>query len=454
MRERDARITCLPERTFDLLTTHIRMIKRIPTRFRVHIKNLLWAAAEYVSLPLLNLLATPIFIKTLGTAGFALWMLALSVSGMAGIAGLGMSSAAMKYVAEFRGRGEHEAVAGVIRQTLCIALCGGAIVAGCISLCAPLLARHAFPAMGEFEEVTAVIIGAAVLLFISQADSVFAAAIKGFERFDLGARLDMAIKFLFIAITIAAAVLTQKIFVVIAAALAVASLGLVARATLACRVVGASVFLPRWEPSLAREVLQFGVWNWLQGIASSLFTYFDRLLIASTLGAVAMAHYSICTQLASQVHSIPAAGLSALLPLASRKLGENRATDMARINQLSVLVNVVFALLLALPLWSFSKEILSLWIGSEIAGSSSKLLFWMTLVYFLLSLSVAPYYLLLAQGQARFVSIVNLSGGVVTTIAALVLIPVFGLIGGVLARSFYLPILSLTFLRLSWRKLS
>jgi len=407
-----------------------------------------WSVLEYLFYPLMMLATTPILLRLLGQEDFGLWMLVGAVSGMAGVAGLGMGAATMKYVAQYRGSGETDKVAAVVRQTLAIALIGGVILGSTIVVCSPLLARYVFPDMGAHEKVAIALSLGALILIIQQADGVLTAAIKGFERFGTAAPLEISLKVSIFGASLLVASLTRDVLSVLATAAAVSLLGLVARAMLARRVVGASVHWPAWQPTLAREVLSFGLWNWLQGISGALFLYFDRFLIGALMGAQAVAQYSICTQLASQVHSIPAAGFSFLLPLMSRRIGAEAGADMHRLYRYAIIANAALAALLALPLLIFGRPILVLWVGVDMALQVSDLLFWLTLAYFMLAFSVAPHFLLLGRGEAKFVSVTNIAGGVMTTLGAALAVPPLGLIGGVIGRTLYSPVLAVCYGRL------
>jgi hypothetical protein len=85
--------------------------------------------------------------------------------------------------------------------------------------------------------------------------------------------------------------------------------------------------------------------------------------------------------------------------------------------------------------------------GRDFAAESSHILLWLTLAYFVLSLNVAPYYLLLGHNEARYVSVTNLAGGGMGLIAAVILLPTLGVIGAAQARM----VLGLATLANYWR---
>lgn len=309
------------------------------------------------------------------------------------------------------------------------------------------LAHHVFGQMGSPAKVEQTLFIAASLLLVQQFDVVFAAALKGMERFDIAARMEILIRLVTVAACVAAAWLTRDLLVVLLTYLASACFALVFRGVVAGRLVGGFVLLPAWSRERAGEVFSFGMWSSLQGLAAALFQNADRMIIGAYLGAGPVAYFSVCTQLAQQIHTIPAAAMSVLLPLVSRK-SAGPAGGLRRVRRLSVLLNFMFAGVLALALFVIGPAFLVWWMGSEFAAQTGNLLTWLVLGYFVLALAVAPHFLLLGRGEARFVSLSNIVGGIATLLSALVLIPVAGLVGAAWSRLAYGPVLAVSFARL------
>jgi O-antigen/teichoic acid export membrane protein len=416
-------------------------------RLATHARNAGWSTVEYLFYPLLMLAATPAYVDRLGAPDYGLWMLVAAITGFGSAANFGMGTATVRFVAACRGRDDPGGVAATVRQTLSIAVGGGLFFAIALLAAAPWLARHVFENMGSTDKVGQTLVIAAFLLFVQQFDAVYASAIKGLERFDVASRTEMAIKLTLVGTCLATAWLTRDLIYVLGILCAVTCAGVLARGVIAGRLIGAGVLLPGWSREGAREVFSFGVWNCLQGMAAALFQNADRLLIGAYLGAGAVAYFSVCTQLAQQIHTLPAAAMAVLLPLAARRSVTGSA-GLARIRKLSVGVNLLVASLLALGLFLIGPRFLNWWMGAEFAGHAQGVLPWLTLGYFLLALGVAPHFLLLGQGQARFVSLSNIAGGAATLLCAALLIPAAGVLGAAWSRIAYGPLLVVNYVRL------
>jgi O-antigen/teichoic acid export membrane protein len=287
----------------------------------------------------------------------------------------------------------------------------------------------------------------AVLLVLQQLEFVFAAALKGFERFDLAAAIDVAARLAGVGAGLAAAYATRDLAAVIAAGVAVSAVSLVARAAMASRVAGAPVYRPVPLRSIPGEVLRFGAWAAAQGLAGALLGHLDKLVIGWFLGASAVTYYSVCTQLAQQVHALPAAALAFLLPLTSRRgaLGSGALAPRR-----AIALGAALAVALAVALLALGIPFMRLWMGEAFTAAAGPLLPWLVGAYLLLGLNVAPHYLLLGAGEARFVSLANIAGGLASSLGTVLLVPALGLVGGALARGLYGPVLLASYARL-WR---
>jgi O-antigen/teichoic acid export membrane protein len=415
---------------------------------RPHLRNASWSTAEYLFYPVLMLVATPVLVATLGTAGFGLLMLTNAIAGIGTAGSLGMGAATIKFVSSAMGRDDRAGAVRVVRTTLGLMLLGTAFIAIVIAVAAPYLAGSVFSKMGERGEVTLALMFAAFNLVAMQTDGVYAAGLRGLERFGTAARLEIAFKLGAVAVAMAAAWVSRDVVAVLAATGACLVASALAKGWMLGRVLGGSVLrVEIADRTLLRTVLGFGWWNWLSGIGSLLFVHADRLLIGALVGAKAVGYYAVCTQLAQQVHALPAASMAFLFPLISRKLSSADASSLARVRDYGVAVNLAISLALGVGMILFGPYLLALWMGRDFAAESSAILLWLTVAYFVLALNVAPYYLLLGKNEARYVSVANLAGGGMGLVAAVILLPMLGVIGAAQARL----VLGLTTLANYWR---
>src|SRR5581483_4871237 len=72
-----------------------------------------------------------------------------------------------------------------------------------------------------------------------------------------------------------------------------------------------------WPTSDSREirlVLHPGFFVWMQSVCGVLFGHLDRILLAVSFGAAALAPYAVCVQFAQPIFGLSASGLHFLFP--------------------------------------------------------------------------------------------------------------------------------------------
>jgi O-antigen/teichoic acid export membrane protein len=211
-------------------------------------------------------------------------------------------------------------------------------------------------------------------------------------------------------------------------------LRLAVKAWVASKLLGA-VPKPSWDRPRMATVFAFGKWTWVQALGAALFSTADRFLVGASLGAEALARYSICLQLAQQVQTIPAAGAQFLFPAISRR--REAGEDYRRLAIRASLAIAALGAAMALPLALLPGPILRIWVGPEIAASSAGVLTWLAVAFAILAASVGPFYVLLGSGRERYATLVSLGAGLLAAVVAYLLLARLGLIGAVGGRLTY-----------------
>jgi O-antigen/teichoic acid export membrane protein len=276
---------------------------------------------------------------------------------------------------------------------------------------------------------------AAVLIWLDQVDNVFASSLKGAERFAEAARIEMVARFCQISFCALIVVNLPRLTLVYSALIVVA----IARTLAKALFVRHEFSLPKITFG-ARDldrILRYARWGWVQGLGGLLFGMADRFVIASLLGPTVLAQYSVAVQLAQQAHAIPAAGMSVLFPKVSRRIATGRGIPVLRLTFFATGAALLVGGLIAIPLVLFPFEVLALWVGKDIARSSSELLRSLSIAYCMLVTNVAPHFMLLGLGNVRAIALSSIVAGVVSVATAVLLIERSGVIGAAWARTVY-----------------
>jgi O-antigen/teichoic acid export membrane protein len=380
-------------------------------------------------------IATPLFLSTVGTEAFGLWLLMNSVVALGGLVGLGTAEATVRFVADARGRRNLALATDAVQHNLLIGMFGSGVLGLLLILASPVLAVTVFEAMGDRGEVVTALIVAATMLFVQQVSGIFAAAIKGFEDFRRAARIEVTVRACAVGSASIAAWETKHIGAALMIFLAVNVLGVAWRALAVTQLLGRLAWLPLWRPMLARESWRFSRWIWMNAIVASVIASFDKLLVGSMLGAAPLAHYGIALQLASLVLILPGTGLGFLVPVVRKKL--SGGDDTRRLTRVALAANAAVTGTLAVLLLVSGRLVLDIWVGSAIADEIVNLFYLLLGAFAISSLAVAPQYLLVASGEARYCSLVFLAAAAIGSTATASMIPVLGLQGAAFARYAY-----------------
>lgn len=415
-----------------------------------HAKNAGWSVVEYLFFPFMAIVTTPFFLSVLGQEEFGLGALITAITSLSGPANLGMAAVTVKFVSSLRGAGDYQGSVQVVRKTLALACAAGLSVSLVVVLFADMLATSLFSGMGDHGRVALALQIGAVTLAISQAEMVFSSAIKGCERYDITARLEIAMRLASMAIALLLAWIWKSVIVMLLAGVFLSLINCAIKAAIASRIVGGPVWKMSLRVPVKGALLSFAGWSWLQTNAGAVFQIFDRILVGSALGAAPIAAYTVTTQLGSQVHAVPAAAMAFLFPTLSRKLGAGQHESARRVEAIGVLLTMGMVIGLGAFFSLFRVQILTLWLGAEFASQYSELFLWIVLAYTILGLGIAPHFLLLGRGDVKFLSLLGMAGGALSLVGMLVLVGPFGLLGIVWARALYGIVTLLSVVRLAY----
>lgn len=420
-----------------------------PSHRRRTLRNGLHATAEYISQPLGMLLAAPYLLCHLGASQFGVWVLASAAVYSGNIVSSGFGDAAVKYVAMYRGRNDSAGIARIVRGMISINLVLGSLFAAALWFVAPYAVAHIAHIDGNLQMtcLQSFRIGS-LLLVIRSIDSVFVSTLRAYECYSPAVRISVCSR---IAILIAAILLVARdrgVVEIMLATLIISILAAVAQSFAVRTVAGSMLLLPSIHLETLALLADFGCFSWLQAVSAAAFGQADRLVIGVFLGAPAVATYALCAQAAQTIHGIVAAGFHALFPHLSSRLESEPLSNLRHIVGMAFETNLTLAALLGLPIIVFSRPILSLWMGPDFAREAWPILSILGGAFALFALNVTAHYTMLAIGQVRLVTVLNLIAGASMLLLMLFLTPKFGVVGTASARLLCGPITCLLYLRL------
>lgn len=400
-----------------------------------HIRNSIWAITEGVGYPVLLLTATPIFLTNLGPSQFGLWSLLTTITSAGMIVSVGLSASIIKLVAEVAHTTELS-VNPIVRGSIAVAAIAGGVLALATVTAMSIASVSLLSKMGSQQAVIATGATAAILLWVEQFDTVLSSFLKGAERFSLAARMEIGLKFFQILCCILVVIFFKEIMLLYITLIVTASIRLFAKAL---------VIKSKWpnldlRPSInsSEKILAYSKWGWIQGGGSLFFAVADRLIVGTTMGSVSLGYYSIATQFVAQLHSLTSSAFSIITPRISKHTMSGSMTPQFRNDIVKLIVtNISISSIGALLLLIFGPWLFRVWVGENVAAGISTIFPILVLSYFLLSISIVPYFFLNGIGQMKFIALVCISGGILSLIIGLILIPSHGLMGAAISRCMY-----------------
>jgi O-antigen/teichoic acid export membrane protein len=189
----------------------------------------------------------------------------------------------------------------------------------------------------------------------------------------------------------------------------------------------------------AGRMMRYGGWMWLAALAGVAYTSADRIVIGRSLGAAAAGRYNVYLQITQVIHFIPSSVFAFSLPAFSRLAAQSGAAsaEIRRTYQAYLRAVCVAAIGFAAAMMAFWPVISRVFLGTAYAGAPLGVPALLTLNFLLLACNVAPYYLLIALGHARTVSMITTISMLAALVLMAVLIPRYGIEGAALARLAY-----------------
>lgn len=404
-------------------------------------RNSFYSVIQFVIPTLLLLGLTPVLIHRMGIENYGLWMLATSVLGLMGVAEFGLNTAISKFVAEFVGNRDTNALSQVVSGSLVAYVLLG------LGLIFPLYAN--FPALaGIFEpsetlssdQIGSVIrlasFGFLPLLFRSGAMAI----LVGFQRFEFPVIMTVGYQILSYTAALIVTLSGGSVAQVVGSTVVVLWITALAGVFVALRMLkhfNVKFTLAHSKKTL-RNLFSFALISGISGLGSRLFSFADRLAVGAVLGLEAVAYYTVIISMATKILQFSGALTSALMPAVSAWMASG-AVDRVRTYFLKTTA-VVFSLniLIAGLLLGLSSPLLYLWMGDIFASHALLPFRVLVVIYALISLNAPAHFVAFGVGKPGINALTGLAGGCLTIVLILIWAKTGGLLGAAFANGGYL----------------
>ena len=403
-----------------------------------HLSNAAYGIVDYIAYPVGMLLVAPVLLRHLGVAQYGVWIISTAVVSTGGIIASGFGDANIQYVASIRSRQNLSILQGGVRSMMGINMLLGSLLALITGMLAGVFARHVVPNdIGLQSSCLWALRIASVLILVRAIESVCISTQRAFERYGAAVRISIFARLLALAVAVLLTYQGLGVVVIMVATAVFLIAGTVIQVFRLKRHLDVKSMLPSFDRVATTALFSFGIFSWLQAVASVIFSQSDRLILGASLGATSVTAYALCVQMAQPIYGIAASGLHFLFPYLSGRHAIAPQPALKKAVLVALMINLLMVTVETLSALLWGQRVLREWVGENIAQSASAVLTPIVWSFALLGLNVTGYYTMLALGHVRTVTWLNLAGGAGMLCMMALLLPHAGIRGVALARVFY-----------------
>jgi O-antigen/teichoic acid export membrane protein len=387
-----------------------------------------------LALPLLvALFAMPVLTRGLGTDRFGVLTLAWVVLGYFSLFDFGLGRAMTKLVAEKIGLGEEEAIPTLVWTSLALmAVLGlvGAVLAFAIS---PWLVYDILriPDRLEAESLRSFYL-LAVSIPIVTSTAGLRGVLEATQRFDLvnAVRIPLG-AFTFLG-PVAVLPFSRSLVPIVLVLLLGRAVAWAAHLLLCFRVLPTLRSRPILDLVSAVPLLRFGGWISVSNIIGPLMVTLDRFVIGAMVSVSAVAYYTAPYEVVTKLWMIPAALTSVLFPAFAAAWVRDQARA-AHLFRQAVKYTFLLVFPVTLVIVTLGHEGLTLWLGSQYAEKSTRVLQWLAIGVFLNCLAQMPFALIQAAGRPDLTAKLHVAELPFYLISLWLMLRAFGIEGAAIA---------------------
>jgi O-antigen/teichoic acid export membrane protein len=374
---------------------------------RVVYKNILWSLLG-AGVPILVAIFTiPPLIIGLGDERFGVLAIGWVVMGYFVLSDLGIGLATKKYISGFGSDTQTDSSCALVWTSLLMLFFLGVVASVIFAMITPYLVRDVFKVSAELRaeaETTFFWLAASIspLLITSGLRNI----LEGRQRFDLtnllkipAGLINCLVPYLILNVSMDVSFMMFSIF-----------LGrlvmLLAHIFMAHNIILELKQRPRVSRLSFLLLLNFGLWATLSSLMLPIYLVADRLFVASLFGLASAIYYITPYEVITKLWIISASVMGVMFPLMSAVPA--RSEEMARLCRNSFIIMVGAALPLTFILILYSRDILGLWISSDLAQQSGTVAKWLALGVFFNVLGQIPLTILQASGRPDVVAKVQI----------------------------------------------
>lgn len=355
-------------------------------------------ASQFVPI-VIAILTLPVTIRVLGTDRFGIVTLAWMVLGYFSLFDLGLGRALTQAVSERLGRGEENAVPGLVWTALSLmallGMAGGVLVV----ILTPWVIREVLqvPAAIQEESIAAFFWMGVALPFV-----ILTAGLRGvmeaYQRFAAVIAIRTVTSLAILIVPLFTLFFTKHLDVFVGVVAFLRFVACLAHFVYCLKTFPGlrTGYAPKAE--LIRPLLGFGGWMTAVNVINPLMVQMDRFLIAGLVSASAVAFYTTPFELITRAWFLSGSIVVVMFPAFAATYTVDRARTAAIFERcLKSVLLILFPI--SLVGVALGHEILLYWVGADFASAGTRVMQWLALGVLLNGLAQVPSALIQAAGR-------------------------------------------------------
>lgn len=378
----------------------------------------------------LSFIFWPYIVRTLGDTAYGIYAIIGTVIGYFALLDMGLGRAVVKYIAEYAGRKDKQALQETFSMTLAIFLVAGLAGTVLILLTAGPLATHILKIPSDSVPLARqCFLIAGTGFFFSILLNFFNALANGLNRYDISGSILAAIG---LCSTLGAVLLLKAGFGLTALIWLRVLIPLFFIALyLWClrRLIPGVQLRPRFIRKRAGSILQFGAYSILSRISDVVMRQAGPLIIGIMIGVAQVTYFVVPFHILNRITVMIVRMGMVVFPAVSELQGQNRPDTVRALFLTSSRMILSFSAAATVPLLLFGNRFLTLWISPEFAQRSGPVILLITAGIFINQLTNIPVFTVNGLGRPKVSGIASLATALLFAVVAIPASARFGIAG-------------------------
>lgn len=358
--------------------------------------------------PVLMTLLTPLYIKYLGVEQYGIWMLAGNLALMMNALNMGVGESTIRLVSRNRDTELRDHISAAVSNNILVSV---ALLIMSVSFGAVISFNLSGTNFFNLKAGQADEAGYMILLLTASVgfrfiELVLLSVFKGFERFDVAAKLSALSRNGTIIGSIVLLVCGYGFIAILWLTIMLNVLNIAIQFACVRRFYPFIRFRTNFKQQPLSAIIQTNGWYWLQFVIGMTGFLADRFLIAHYTGMGIFGYYSIAAMIGSQLHSILVTFGTFVFPRVSYLNGQGNSVIPIYYKASSVIQGLgwftICTLLITGPF------VFRLWLGGETYSAAQPFIDWYLVYQAVILLAIVPYQFINGTSFVKFNSLFEL----------------------------------------------